>query len=78
MFIQYGSVLCISCASSMRLATIEPDQADTSTVTFECRYLPCAQSRVMVLGRSPLKQDVRSSSRRSMKRRTWNQRRRVR
>jgi hypothetical protein len=75
---QYGSVLCISCASSMRLATIEPDDADTSAVTFECRYLPCGQSRVMVLGRSPLEQDVRSSRRRSIKRRTRNQRRRVR
>jgi hypothetical protein len=69
---QYGSVLCISCASSMRLATIEPDDADTSTVTFECRYLPCGQSRVMVLGRSPLQRDVRSSRRRSIKPRTPN------
>jgi hypothetical protein len=50
MFNQYGSVLCISCESSMRLATIEPGEAGTSTATFECRYPPCAKSRVMVIG----------------------------
>jgi hypothetical protein len=69
---QYGSVLCISCGSSMRRATIEPDQTHTSNVTFECRYLPCGQSRVMVLGRSALQRDVRSSRRRSIKPRTPN------
>jgi hypothetical protein len=37
MFNQYGSVLCILCASSMRLATIEPGEAGTSTVTFQRR-----------------------------------------
>jgi hypothetical protein len=75
---QYGSVLCISCKSSMRLATIEPGEAGTSTVTFECRYPPCARSRVMLLGRPQLRHDVLSSKRRSTKQRTWNQRRRVR
>jgi hypothetical protein len=30
MFNQYGSVLCISCESSMRLATSEPGEAGTS------------------------------------------------
>jgi hypothetical protein len=35
MFNQYGSILCISCESSMRLATIEPGEAGTSTATFE-------------------------------------------
>ena len=35
MFNQYGSVLCISCESSMRLAKIVPGEAGTSTVTFE-------------------------------------------
>jgi hypothetical protein len=52
MFNQYGSVLCISCESSMRLATIEPGEAGTSTATFECRYPPCARSRVMVIGKA--------------------------
>jgi hypothetical protein len=46
MFNQYGSILCISCESSMRLSTIEPGEAGTSTATFECRYPPCARSRV--------------------------------
>jgi hypothetical protein len=76
MLIQYGSVLCIACASSMRLATIEPDECGTSTVMFECRYLPCGKSRVIALGRSPLQRDVRSSRRRSIKPRGRNQRRR--
>jgi len=35
---QYGAVLCAACASSMRLATIEPGEAGTSMVMFECRY----------------------------------------
>jgi hypothetical protein len=34
MFNQYGSVLCILCASSMRLA-IEPGEAGTGMETFE-------------------------------------------
>ena len=55
---QYGSVLCISCKSSMRLAKIEPGEAGTSTVTFECRYPPCARSRVIVIGKPQLGQDV--------------------
>jgi hypothetical protein len=61
MFEQYGSVLCISCESSMRLATIEPGEAGTSTATFECRYPPCAGSRVMVIGKAALGQDVLSA-----------------
>jgi hypothetical protein len=60
MFNQYGSVLCIACESSMRLATIEPNAEGWSTVTFECRYLPCGRSRVMVIGKSQLGQDVLS------------------
>jgi hypothetical protein len=60
MFNQYGSVLCIWCGSSMRLATIEPSAEGTSTFTFECRYLPCARSRVMVIGKPQLGQDVLS------------------
>ena len=60
MFNQYGSVLCISCESSMRLATIEPSAEGTSTVTFECRYLPCARTRVMVIGKPQLGQDALS------------------
>ena len=32
---QYGSVLCVACASSMRLATIEPSEAGTSMVMFD-------------------------------------------
>jgi hypothetical protein len=72
----YGSVLCVACASSMRLATIEPGEAGTSMVMFECRYPPCAKSRVMVLGRPQLRQDVLSSRSRSTERR--KQRRRVR
>jgi hypothetical protein len=61
MFNQYGSVLCISCVSSMRLATIEPGESGTSTATFECRYPPCARSRVMVIGKPQLGQDVLSA-----------------
>ena len=61
MFNQYGSVLCISCESSMRLAKIEPGEAGTNTVTFECRYPPCARSRVMVIGKPQLGQDVLSA-----------------
>jgi len=34
MFNQYGSVLCILCGSSMRLA-IEPGEAGTGMETFE-------------------------------------------
>jgi hypothetical protein len=60
MFNQYGSVLCNSCESSMRLATIEPGEAGTSTATFECRYPPCAESRVMGIGKMQLGQDVLS------------------
>jgi hypothetical protein len=61
-FNQYGSILCISCESSMRLATIEPGEAGTSTATFECRYPPCAnRSRVMVIGKAELGQDVPST-----------------
>jgi hypothetical protein len=66
---QYGSVLCVACASSMRLATIEPGEAGTSMVMFECRYPPCAKSRVMVLGRLQLRQDARSSRERRKQRR---------
>jgi hypothetical protein len=66
---QYGSVLCVACASSMRLATIEPGEAGTSKVMFECRYPPCAKSRVMVLGRPQLRQDARSSRERRKQRR---------
>jgi hypothetical protein len=61
MFNQYGSVLCILCESSMRLATIEPGEAGTSTATFECRYPPCASSRVMVIGKAELGQDALSA-----------------
>jgi hypothetical protein len=32
---QYGSVLCVACTSSMRLATIEPGEAGTSMVMFD-------------------------------------------
>jgi hypothetical protein len=46
MLIQY-SVLCIACTSSMRLATIVPDEGGTSMVTFECRYPPCGKLRVI-------------------------------
>jgi hypothetical protein len=60
MFNQYGSVLCIFCEFSMRLACIEPDEAGTSTATFECRYNPCAKSRVMVIGKPQFGQDVLS------------------
>ncbi len=45
MFYQYGSVLCLSCRSSMRLITIVPDEAGVTTFTFACRYAPCAGSR---------------------------------
>jgi hypothetical protein len=62
MFNRYGSVLCISCESSMRLATIEPGEAGTSTVTFECRYPPCAKCRVMVIGKPQIGLDVLSVS----------------
>jgi hypothetical protein len=57
---QYGSILCIACESSMRLSTVEPGEDGTSTVTFECRYPPCAKSRVMVIGKPQLGQDVLS------------------
>jgi hypothetical protein len=77
MLVHYGSVLCIACASSMRLAIIEPGEVGTSMVTFECRYPPCKKSRVIALGRSPLQRDVRSSRRRSIKPRGRNQRRQV-
>jgi len=60
MFNRYGSVLCISCESSMRLTQIEPAEAGTSTVTFECRYPPCARSRVLVIGKPQLGQDALS------------------
>ena len=60
MFNQYGSVLCNSCQSSMRLATIEPSAEGTSTVTFECRYPPSARSRVMLIGKPHPGQDVLS------------------
>jgi hypothetical protein len=58
MFNQYGSVLCILCGSSMRLATIEPGEAGTSMETFECRYAPCARSRVTVIGKPQLGQNL--------------------
>jgi hypothetical protein len=58
MFNRYGSVLCISCESSMRLTKIEPGEAGTSTVTFECRYPPCASFRVLVIGKPQLGQDA--------------------
>jgi hypothetical protein len=58
MFNQYGSVMCISCGSSMRLAVIEPDEAGVSTVRFECRYLQCARSRLLVIGQPRLAQEV--------------------
>jgi hypothetical protein len=58
MFEQYGSVLCISCKSSMRLATIVPGDAGISAVTFECRYSPCARSRILVLAKPELGRDV--------------------
>jgi hypothetical protein len=58
---QYGSVLCIACESSMRLATIEPGEAGNSTATFECRYPPCARCRVMVIGKAQFGQDVLSA-----------------
>jgi hypothetical protein len=45
----------------MRLAKIEPSEAGTSTVTFECRYPPCARSRVLVIGKPQLGQDVLSA-----------------
>jgi hypothetical protein len=61
MFIQYGSVLCISCGSSMRLTAIEPGETGTGTVTFECRYPPCARSRVLVIGKPQLGQDMLSA-----------------
>ena len=61
MFNRYGSVLCISCESSMRLTKIEPGEAGTSTVTFECRYPPCATSRVLVVGKPQIGQDVLSA-----------------
>jgi hypothetical protein len=60
MFNRYGSVLCISCESSMRLTKIEPGEVGTSTVTFECRYPPCARSRVLVIGKAQLGQDALS------------------
>ena len=58
MFNQYGSVMCNSCGSSMRLATIEPDEAGISTVRFECRYAQCARSRILLIGQPRLAQDV--------------------
>ena len=61
MFNQYGSVLCISCESSMRLAKIVPGEAGISTVTFECRYPPCGRSRVMVIGKPQIGEDVLSA-----------------
>ena len=63
MFNQYGSVMCNSCGSSMRLATIEPDGAGISTVRFECRYPQCARSRLLVIGQPRLWQDVSSELR---------------
>ena len=42
-------------------STIEPGEAGTSTVTFECRYPSCAKSRVMVIGKPRLGQDVLSA-----------------
>jgi hypothetical protein len=60
MFNQYGSVLCVSCESSMRLSTVEPGEDGICRATFECRYPPCARSRVMVIGKLQLGQDVLS------------------
>jgi hypothetical protein len=57
---QYGSVLCVSCESSMRLSTVEPGEDGICRVTFECRYPPCARSRVMVIGKLQLGQDMLS------------------
>jgi hypothetical protein len=45
----------------MRLTKIEPGEAGTSTVTFVCRYPPCARLRVMVIGKPQLGQDVLSA-----------------
>jgi hypothetical protein len=45
----------------MRLAKIEPGEAGASTVTFECRYPPCARSRVLVIGKPQFGQDVLSA-----------------
>jgi hypothetical protein len=58
---QYGSVLCVSCESSMRLSTVEPGEDGICRATFECRYPPCARSRVMVIGKLQLGQDVLSA-----------------
>jgi hypothetical protein len=58
MFNQYGSVMCSSCGSSMRLAAIEPDEAGMSTVRFECRRPQCARSRLLVIGQPGLAQEV--------------------
>jgi hypothetical protein len=57
---QYGSVLCVSCESSMRLSTVEPGEDGICRVTFECRYPPCARSRVIVIGKLQLQEDVLS------------------
>jgi hypothetical protein len=57
---QYGSVLCVSCESSMRLSTVEPGEDGICRATFECRYPPCARSRVMVIGKLQFGQDVLS------------------
>jgi hypothetical protein len=58
MFNQYGSVMCNSCGSSMRLATIEPDEAGISTVRFEWRYPQYARSRLLVIGQPRLAREV--------------------
>ncbi len=49
MFYQYGSVLCLSCRSSMRLVTIVPADVGVTELTFTCRYAPCGSSRVFVI-----------------------------
>ena len=58
MFNQYGSVMCNSCGSSMRLAVIDLDEAGVSTVRFECRYSQCARSRLLVIGQPGLAKEV--------------------
>jgi len=51
MFNQYGSVLCILCGSSMRLA-IKPGEAGTSMETFECRHNPRSVHRELAMMQS--------------------------
>jgi hypothetical protein len=58
--IRVGSVYFVQVLDAAR-HHLAPGEASTSTVTFECRFPSCARSRVMVVGKPQVGQDVLSA-----------------